>query len=125
MVPFITPAALAAIAHFIAGHVVLALVVTAATITLAGLMEWFEAREQILDDNKDALAISIGSMINNNQYVEIPGLFKGKTGSNRVVQAIYDKKQNKIIDMRAIVANKVEPQIAQAHAQKGLVVYTR
>ena len=125
MDPFITPMALAAIGHFIAAHAVLALVVTVGTITLAGLAEWFQAREQILERNKNTLAISIGSMIENKQFVEIPGLFNGKIGSNRIVQAIYDKKENKIIDMRALVASKVAPEIAQAHARENLVVYTR
>lgn len=125
MDPFITPAALAAIGHFIAAHAVLAVVVTAGVITLAGLMEWFEEREQILEQNKDALAISIGSMIENKKYVEIPGLFSQKSSPNRVIQAIYDKKENKIIDMRAIAANRIDPGIAQAHAQENLVVYTR
>lgn len=125
MDPFFTPMALAAIGHYIAAHVVLALVVTAVTITLAGLAEWFQEREQILVNNKDALAISIGSMIENKQFVEIPGLFSGHTGSNKIVQAIYDKKENKIIEMRAIVANNIAPEIAQAHARENLVVYTR
>ena len=64
-------------------------------------------------------------MINNNKFVEIPGLFSGKTGSNRIVQAIYDKKENKILDMRAIVANNIAPELAQAHSRESLVVYTR
>jgi hypothetical protein len=125
MDPFIMGPTLVAIGHFIAAHAFLALVVTAAAITLAGIMEWFEEREQILEQNKDALAISIGSMIENKQYVEIPGLFAQKSGTNRVIQAIYDKKENKIIDMRAITANAIEPEIARAHAQQNLVVYTR
>lgn|ERR1700761_3838922 len=125
MDPVITPLALAAIGKFVAAHAIWALLVTAAAITLAGLAEWFQEREHILEKNKNALAISIGSMIDNKQYVEIPGLFSGKSGSNKIVQAIYDRKDNKIIDMRAVVSDKMAPELAQAHAAQNLVVYTR
>lgn len=124
MDPIITPLVLA-LTHYIAAHAVVAVVVTVAAITLAGLMEWFEEREQVLEKNKNALAFTLGTMINNKQYVEVPGLFSGKTGSNRIIQGIYDKKTNKILDMRAISGSRLEPALAQAHANERLAIYTR
>ncbi len=124
MDPIITPLVLA-LTHYIAAHAVVAVVVTVAAITLAGLMEWFEEREQVLEKNKNALAFTLGTMINNKQYVEVPGLFSGKTGSNRIIQGIYDKKANKILDMRAISGSRLEPALAQAHANERLAIYTR
>jgi hypothetical protein len=123
--PIITPMLVTAVMHFIAAHAVVVTVVALTAITLAGLAAWFQEREQVLDKNKNALAFTLSTMINNKQYVEIPGLFGTKAGSSRLIQGIYDKQQNKILDMRAITADRVDSQIAQAHAQESLAIYTR
>jgi hypothetical protein len=124
MDPIITPLALA-LAKYIATHAVVFAVVSLTAITLATLAEWFQQREELLDKNKGALAFTIGAMIDNKQFVEFPGLFSGKAGSTRIVQGIYDKKTNKILEMRALTANKIAPEIAQAHAHDNLVIYSR
>jgi hypothetical protein len=114
-----------AIGHYLAAHAVVAVVVAIAALTLAGLAEWFQQREGLLEKNKDALAFTIGEMINNKKYVEIPGLFGNRTGSNRIIQGIYDQKSGKILDMRGIVTDSVAPEIVRAHAQENLAIYTR
>ena len=114
-----------AIAHFIATHAVAVAVVSVAAITLVGLGEWFRAREQLLEDNKDTLAFTLSEMINSKRYVEVPGLFSSKAGSTRLVQGIYDQKAKKILDMRAVTANKIDSEIAAAHGRQSLVIYPR
>jgi len=125
MDPVVTPMLLLAVGHFLAAHTVVAVVVTVAALTVAGIAAWFQEREAILDSNKDALAFTLGAMINNKQYVEIPGLFSGKPGANRIVQGIYDTKQNKILAMRAVSASNVDPAIKRAHTKERLAIYSR
>jgi cobalamin biosynthesis protein CbiD len=123
--PIITPLAIKAIVSYLAAHTALALVAVVGIVSLVALGEWFQEREQVLEKNKNALAFTIGSMIDSKQYVEIPGLFGSHAGTTKLVQGIYDSKANKILDMRAVVSNKVEPEIAKAHAKQKLVIYPR
>jgi hypothetical protein len=125
MDPIITPTLIWAVSNYLAAHTIVAVVVAVAVLTVSGLAEWFRDREGLLERNKDALAFTLGSMIDNKQYVEIPGLFSGKPGSNRIVQGIYDKKKGEIVAMRAVAAQRLDPEIARAHGSQRLAIYSR
>ena len=125
MDPIITPTLLYALGSYLAAHGVLAVVVALALLTMAGLAEWFQEKEELLDKNKDALAFTLGTMINNKQYVEIPGLFSNQIGANRIVQGIYDPTANRVLAMRGVAAKTLDPAIAKAHSKERLAIYPR
>ena len=91
-----------AIAAFV-GTVVVALV----ALSIKKLIEWFRARRHISIANRNVIGVAIAQRLNNKQYVEIPGVFGASNASTQVVQAIYDRDRDKVLDARAIRSGRV------------------
>jgi hypothetical protein len=94
-------------------------------ITLKRIVEWFRNRGTIKQTSKDVIAFTLADKIDNNQFVEITGVFDKSKSSTKLIQGFYDRNANTILDARAITSDKVEPEVVQAHVDgDGLVVYT-
>ena len=105
---------------------VVTVAIYAVALTTAALSQWFKARGSIAASDADVIGATIASRIANRNYVEMPDVFRGKPNNTRIVQAIYNKRTNAVIDAR-LIASRVAParEIIDKHAAgDGVVIYT-
>jgi hypothetical protein len=110
-----------AIAAFV-GTVVVALV----ALSIKKLAEWFKARRHISTANRNVIGVAIAKRLNNKQYVEIPGVFGSKPTETQVVQAIYDRDRDEVVDARAIRSGVSTDAELVGHMNRGdgMIVFT-
>lgn len=101
-----------------------ALVVAVITITLASIYKWFQSRHKITAEQGEVIGVTIADRLNGKPYVQVDGVFSGKPKLSQLVQVVYDKKGNKILDARGITSSDVEKEVVRLHDEgQGVVVY--
>lgn len=110
-----------AIAAFV-GTLVVALI----ALTIKKLIEWFKARKKIPVTDQDRIGVILTQRMNNHKYVEVPGVFNRKYSETQLVQAIYDRSADKIVDARAISSGEIEDEELLRLNDKGdgMIIFT-
>jgi hypothetical protein len=112
---------------FLAHHVgTIAVVLYTVALTVTTLQQWIRSRSHIGAYDADVIGVELASRLANKSYVEMPNVFRNQPTNTRMVQAIYNKRTNKVLDSR-LVASAVSPAmevIKQHAAGNGLVVYS-
>jgi hypothetical protein len=95
-------------------------------ITVKRIYQWFQARGKIKAENSRVLAFTLAERINNKKYVEVQGVFSGRSEPTRIVQGFYDTENERIIDARALASSsRPDRQIVEQHDEgDGLVIYS-
>ena len=95
------------------------------SITISTIVDWFHNRSALKEENKQLVAFTLADRLNGKQYAEVSGVFGQSTTPNRVIQGLYDKGSNKIVDARKVLGRKVDDDVVAQHQKgAGLVVYS-
>src|SRR2546429_4644344 len=98
----------------------------AVALTVTALEEWIRSRSHIGANDTDVIGVELASRLANKNYVEMRGVFRNQPANTRMVQVIYNKRTQQILDSRRI-ASRVSPamEVINRHAAgSGMVVYT-
>lgn len=94
-------------------------------ITMRRIIDWFQDRRKIKENNKDAIAFTLAHKLEGKQYSEVPGVFKNTRRDNEIVQGFYDRRSGKVLDARALSSNETsDPEVVKRHKEHGLAIYT-
>ncbi len=99
------PFVLAAIAVFVASAAVVALVV----ICWDDIVNWFHARRNLVEADKDKLGFTLQERL--------------KAGKFRVVQGVFNRRTNTVVDGRVVEADDMDRKLKQVHSVEDLVIY--
>jgi hypothetical protein len=83
--------------------------VTIALLTIGAIVDWFRSRNDILESDKDKVAVTIQEAL--------------QSGNYRTVQAIYDRDTDTVVDIRKVDAKSVDEKVRAAHQDSDLVVW--
>lgn len=110
-----------AIAAFV-GTVVVVLLV----LSIAKLIEWFKARKRVSVANRNTIGVVITKRLNSKNYVEIPGVFNTREADTQLVQAIYDRDNDEVLDARAVRSGQTDDEALIRHNEKGdgMIIFT-
>ena len=89
--------------------VALLAVVVVAIIYYDDIIEWFRTRNDIKEADKDNIAFTIREKI--------------ETGDYKVVQGIFNKRTNDLVEGHAMKTKKLDSEFEQIHADNELVIY--
>jgi hypothetical protein len=103
-----------------------AVVLYTVALTVAALEEWISSRSAIGAADADVIGVELANRLANNNYISMPGVFRKEPLNTRMVQVIYNKRTQQILDSRKI-ASKVSPsmEVIKRHdAANGMLVYS-
>jgi len=101
--------------YLIAGIAALAATVFVAAVvikhlTIEKILSWFRGRQQLSQGDRNKVGFSI--------------LKELQSGNFTVVQGIYDKSSDNVLETTEIEAENVDQEVKRLHRQDGLAVYT-
>lgn len=121
------PVSIALIVTWLIHHIgTIAVVVYVVALTVTALEEWIRSRSHIGAADADVIGVELANRLANKNYVEMPGVFRNQPANTRMVQVIYNKRTQEILDSRRI-ASAVTPamEVINRHAAgNGMVVYS-
>lgn len=108
LLEWIIGAAIAAVA----GAVVTAAVITLIELTLREVLDWFSQRKTTIANDQNLVAVSalIQDAVN--------------SGNVRVVQGVFNKSQQKMVESRTIDAERLDSELAARHRDAQYVEYS-
>jgi len=80
-----------------------------AILTIAEIFDWFRSRNAITEADAEVLRVTIAEQL--------------ATGKYRVVQGLFDKRNNSMVDHRVVEANELDDSLAELHRNNQVVVY--
>jgi len=96
---------------------IVAIIAAAATLTVVviallnwdRIIDWFKNRRQLKQSDKDNIAITIKTLLENGKY--------------KTVQGIFNKATNVLADGEAYVSDSIDEHLAEVHSNDELVLY--
>jgi len=97
------------ILQWLAAGAAIAAVVFVAYLFWDDFVDWFRQFSTAVESNPNLMAISVAESM--------------QSGNYKVVQGIYNKKTEKMVDARRIVSKDIDEQLKQTHSDSKVVVY--
>lgn len=73
------------------------------------IIKWFEQRSRIKEADKDNIAFTLKERL--------------KSGNYKVVQGIFNKRTDSVVDGKIVEAQQLEKKLAQTHQGQDVVLY--
>ena len=78
-------------------------------VTWAEIIDWFQSRNDIKEKDKENIAFTIKERL--------------KSGDFKIVQGIFNKRTDDIVDGRAMQTKELDKELAKHHERNELVIY--